>query len=369
MSPIDICIPREKQPDEYRVALAPAGVEALTKAGHRVFVEHDAGIAAGFDDEAYRTVGAVIVYGHEEAFARGTLVVKVSRPTVEDLVLSHEGQTLVGFLHLAAGRRDKIQILRERGVCAVAWETVERADGLIPVLHSMSTIAGRLMPQIVGRFMQSNEGGRGVMLGGCPTVPPAEIVIIGAGTFGTEAALAFVGNRASVYLLDINPLALERADRLLDGRGVTMAATEFNLHKAIRFADAVVGAVYVPGQRTPLLLTRESVRTMRPRSLFVDASIDQGGCAETSRPTTHSNPTYMEEGVIHYCVPNMTSVVGRTATHALTYATLPYILAIANQGLDAALQTYPELARGVNICNGEVVHPGLKADLKREDAV
>ncbi|HEY53721.1 MAG TPA: alanine dehydrogenase [Caldilineae bacterium] len=368
MTPIDISIPRERRPDEYRVALAPAGVEALTQAGHRVYVERDAGAGAGFQDEAYRRVGAQIVYSHEEVFARGQLVLKVSRPTVEDLELSHRDQILLGFLHLAAGRRDKIQILRERGVCAIAWETVQRPNGFLPVLHSMSTVAGRLIPQIVGRYMQSNEGGRGVMLGGCPTVPPAEIVILGAGTFGTEAALAFVGNRASVYLLDINSEALERADRLLDGRGVTLAATEYNLRKAVRFADAVLGAVHVPGHQTPVLITREMMRTMRTRSLFVDVSIDQGGCAETSRPTTHANPIYIEENVIHYCVPNMTSIVGRTATHALTYATLPYVLAIANQGLDDAFESFPELARGANIRDGNVVHPGLRAELGREVA-
>lgn len=362
--PIDISIPRERRPDEYRVALAPAGVEALTQAGHRLYVESGAGAGAGFQDEKYRQAGAQIVYSGEEAFARGQLVLKVSRPTVEDLQLSHKHQILLGFLHLAAGRHDKIQIMRERGVCAIGWETVQRADGYLPVLHSMSTVAGRLIPQIVGRYLQSNEGGRGVMLGGCPIVPPAEVVILGAGTFGSAAALAFVGNRASVYVLDVNPEALERADRLLDGRGVTMAATDYNLRKALRFADAVIAAVYVPGQHTPTLISREMMQTMRSRSLFVDISIDQGGCSETSRPTTHANPTYIEEGVIHYCVPNMTSIVGRTASHALTYATLPYVQAIADQGLDEALQSFPELGRGVNIRDGEVIHPGLIADLR-----
>ncbi len=363
--PIDISIPRERRPDEYRVALAPGGVEALTQAGHRLYVESGAGSGAGFQDEVYRQAGAHIVYSDEEAFARGHLVLKVSRPTVEDLELAHEDQILLGFLHLAAGRGDKIEILREQRVCAIGWETVQRSDGYLPVLHSMSTVAGRLIPQIVGRYLQSNEGGRGVMLGGCPTVPPAEVVILGAGTFGTEAALALIGNRASVYILDVDPEALERADRLLDGRGVTMAATEYNLRKALRFADAVIAAVYVPGQHTPVLISRELLRTMRSRSVFIDISIDQGGCAETSRPTSHTNPTYIEEGVIHYCVPNMTSIVGRTASHALTYATLPYVQAIANQGLDAALQSFPELGRGVNIRDGEVVHPGLIADLRR----
>lgn len=368
MPAIDISVPREKRSNEYRVALAPAGVEAFVQAGHRLFIEHDAGVGAGFSDEEYRAAGAQIVYSHEEAYARGKLVVKVARPTVEDLQLMHEDQILVGFLHLAAGRRDKIEILRSRNVCAIGWETVERENGCLPVLHGMSMLAGRLMPQIVGRFMQSNEGGRGVALGGTPTVPPAEVVIIGAGTFGTASALALAGNRASVYVLDINSDALERAHRRLDGRGVTLAATDYNLRKVVKFADALIGAVYVPGQRAPILLPRELLRTMRPRSLFVDASIDQGGCAETSRPTTHANPTYLEEGILHYCVPNITSIVGRSATHALTYAVMPYLLAIANLGLEAALNQHPELARGINIRDGQVVHPGLRADLLRGDA-
>ncbi|MCS7038173.1 MAG: alanine dehydrogenase [Anaerolineae bacterium] len=366
---MDISLPRERRPDEYRVPLTPAGVATLTKAGHRVFIEHNAGQGAGFSDDEYRKAGATVVYSQAEAYARGEMVVKVARPTVEDLEHLHEEQILTGFLHLAAGRRDKIEILRSRRVCAIAWETVERRDGCLPVLQSISSIAGRLMPQIVGRYLQSNEGGRGVLLSGTPTVPPAEVVILGAGTFGTEAALALAANQASVYVLDISADALIRAHHRLRGRGVTMAFTEYNLRKVVGFADAIIGAVYVPGQRTPVILTREHLRLMRPRSLFVDASIDQGGCAETSRPTTHSNPTYVEEGVVHYCVPNITSIVGRTASHALSYAITPYLLAIADQGLDAALQAYPELERGINICNGEIVHPGLARALQGEASV
>lgn len=363
---MDITLPRERRPDEFRVSLTPAGVETLTRAGHRVFVEHDAGRGAGFSDDDYRKAGATVVYSQTEAYARGELVVKVARPTVEDLEHLHEAQILTGFLHLAAGRRDKIEILRSRQVCAIAWETVERADGCLPVLQSISSIAGRLMPQIVGRYLQSNEGGRGVLLSGTPTVPPAEVVILGAGTFGTEAALALTANYASVYLLDISADALIRAHRRLEGRAVTMAFTEHNLRKVVAFADAIIGAVYVPGQRTPIILTREHLRLMRPRSLFVDASIDQGGCAETSRPTSHSNPVYVEEGVIHYCVPNITSIVGRTASHALSYAITPYLLAIADRGLDEAARMYPELGRGINIRNGVIVHPGLARTLHEE---
>ena len=364
----DISIPREVRPHEYRVALAPSGVHALTGAGHRVFVEHDAGIGSGFDDETYRQVGAEIVYSHEEALMRGKIVAKVSRPTNEEFALLEDDQILLGFLHLAAGRRQKIQILKNSGACAIGWETVQQGDGFLPVLRGMSTIAGRMMPQIIGRFMQNDHGGRGVALSGCPTVPPAEVVILGAGTFGSEAAVALAGINASVYVLDINARALERLGKRLLGRGVTMAATDYNLRKVVKFADAIIGAVYVPGQRAPMLLTRELIRTMRPRSLFVDASIDQGGCAETSRPTTHADPTFVEEGVVHYCVPNITSVVGRTTTHSLTHATLPYLLSMANDGLDAAMQQFPELARGVNICRGEIMHQGLRRALGEEAA-
>ena len=361
---MDISMPCERRPDEYRVALAPSGVETLVKAGHRVYVEREAGKNAGFPDDEYRAVGARIVYSQEEAYARGQLVVKVARPTVEDLLFLHDDQILVGFLHLAAGRRDKIDILRKHNVCAIGWETVERADGVRPVLQSISALAGRLMPQIVGRYLQSNEGGRGVMLSGTFTVPPAEVVILGAGSFGTEAAVALAGNRASIYVLDVNPAALERCHRRLDGRGITMAATDRNLRKVVGFADAIIGAVYAPGQRPPNILTRELLRLMRPRTLFVDASIDQGGCAETSRPTSLSQPTFIEEGVIHYCVPNITSMVGRTATHAFSYASTPYLLAIADLGLDGALSAYPELAQGVYIRDGQVVHAALVGDLR-----
>ncbi|HHB90228.1 MAG TPA: alanine dehydrogenase [Anaerolineae bacterium] len=362
----DISIPKEVRPHEYRVALAPSGVHALTRAGHRVFVEHDAGLGSGFDDEAYRQVGATIVYSHEEAWVRGQMVLKVARPTNEEFALLSENQIVLGFMHLAAGRREKIHILKENGACVIGWETVQQEDGFLPVLRGISTIAGRMMPQIVGRFMQNDHGGRGVALSGCPTVPPAEIVILGAGTFGSEAAMALAGVHASVYVLDIDNRKLERLNQRLAGRGVTMAATDYNLRKVVRFADAIIGAVYVPGERAPILLTRELLRTMRPRSLFVDASIDQGGCAETSRPTTHGNPTYVEEGIIHYCVPNITSVVGRTTTHSLTHATLPYLLAIANEGLEKATRRYPELARGINICRGEIIHEGLKHALGEE---
>lgn len=362
----DISIPRERRPFEYRAALTPAGVETLVQAGHRVFVEHDAGAGAGFHDEEYRSAGGQIVYSREEAVARGQIVAKVARPTLDDLALMHEGQILTGFLHLAAGRRDKITLLRQQGVCAIAWETAQQAQGEIPVLHAMSVIAGRMMPQIIGRFMQSNEGGRGVTLGGSATVPPAEVVILGAGSFGVEAALALAGNRASVYLLDQSAQALDRADRVLAGCAVTMAITAHNLRKVVRFADAIVGAVYVPGQRTPILLTREHLRAMRPRSLFVDASIDQGGCAVTSRPTDHGAPVYVEENILHYCVPNISSVAGRTATHALTYATLPYLLALANEGIDAAGEHFPELRQGVNIRGGEIIHAALQAEWQLE---
>lgn len=363
---MDISLPRERRPDEYRAALAPAGVETLVKAGHRLFVEHNAGQGAGFSDEDYSGAGARIVYSQEEAYGRGQLVAKVARPTVEELQLMHGDQILVGFLHLAAGRRDKVDILRARNVCAIGWETVERDDGCLTVLQSISAIAGRLMPQIVGRFLQSNEGGRGVILSGTYSVPPAEVVILGAGTFGTEAALALAGNRASVYVLDVNADALIRCHHRLAGRGITMAMTDANLRKVVGFADAIIGAVYVPGQRAPVVLRREHLRMMRRRCLFVDASIDQGGCAETSRPTTHSDPTYTEEGIIHYCVPNITSLVGRTATHALSYATVPYLLALANLGLERALAAYGELGRGVNVREGQIVHPGLTGATRSE---
>ncbi|MFN3928625.1 MAG: alanine dehydrogenase [Thermoflexus sp.] len=364
-----IGIPKERRPEEYRVSLTPAGVEMLIRAGHTVWVESGAGLGAGFTDEDYRRVGAQIVYSGPEVYGRADLVVKVARPTQEEFEWLREGQTLMGFLHLAAARRDKIDLLLQRRITAIAYETVQADDGSLPILAPISTIAGRMAAHVAATLLQNDRGGKGILLGGAPGVPPAEVVILGAGVVGSNAARAFVGMGASVYVLDKDIRRLQRLEELCGARVVTMISHPYNLRKVVRFADVLIGAVLVPGARAPILVTREMVQTMKPRALIMDISIDQGGCVETSRPTTHRDPTFVEEGVIHYAVPNMTGVLGRTATHALTNALWPFLEEIAQVGLEEALARNPALARGVNTRDGRIVHPELARVLAMEASV
>jgi alanine dehydrogenase len=358
---MDIGIPRERRESEYRVGLTPIGVQLLTAEGHAVFVEHDAGLGAGFGDRDYEGAGARIVFQPQEAFGRADLVLKVARPTAEECEWLREGQTLMGLLHLAAARRSRVVTLVEKGVTAIGYEMIQADDGSLPVLTPLSQVAGRMLVQVAATVAQNDKGGKGILLSGVPGVPPAEVVIIGAGTLGTFAARAFIGIGATVYLLDRDLQRLQTVDTLLGGRAITMVSHEFNVRKVVKFADVLIGAVLIPGQRAPLVVTRDMVQSMKPRSVILDMSIDQGGCVETSRPTTHRSPTFVEEGIIHCCVPNFPSVVARTATHAFNNAAWPYVQTIARLGVDAALETTPALARGVNTRHGEVVNPALLA--------
>jgi alanine dehydrogenase len=352
-------VPSEIRPREYRVSLTPAGVDTLARAGHTVYVESRAGAGAGFQDEAYRSVGARLVYSPEEVWRRAQVIVKVARPTAEEHAF-FQGQTLLAFLHLAVASPDLAAALREQRMTVVAYEMIQNEDGSLPVLHSTSEVAGRLAPIIAGSLLETMAcrmpgeapEGRGILLGGIPGVPPANVVILGAGVAGTNAARAFLGMGAQVTVLDSEIARLQRLDDLLGGRAVTMHATPYNIGKAIAFADVVIGAVYVAGQRAPVLVTREMVRTMRPRAVIIDFSIDQGGCVETSRPTTHRDPIYFDEGVLHYCVPNVPARVARTASHALTNALLPYLVDIGRLGVDQALLTNRPLRRGLNVYRG-----------------
>lgn len=357
---MDIGIPKERRDAEYRVALTPAAVKELTQRGHQVYVERGAGEGSGFLDQHYLEAGATVVYSPEEVYGRSQLVVKVARPLQEELELLHEGQIVMAFMHLASAHPNKMRILLERKVTAIGYETIEEEDGYFPILRPISMIAGRMAPLIAGRLLQNDAGGKGILLGGVPGVAPAEVVIIGAGAVGTEAALSFAAAGASVYALDINPRALERLERLSQRRVVTLSGTPHNVYKVLGFADVVVLAVYQPGYRAPIIVPREFLPTMRRRSIIIDFSIDQGGAAETSRPTTHRSPTFVVDGVIHYCVPNVTGVVGRTATHAISNALLPIVMVIADEGLDVALDRLPSLARGVNVRDGQIVHPALR---------
>lgn len=356
---MDFGIPKQKQPYDYRVGMTPMGVEVLTQQGHRVYVEHEAGKGSGFDDERYRRAGGQIVYSMEELYGRAQLILGVSRPTDQEFDLLQEGHILCGFLHLAVAHPARLETLLARKVTAVAYETIQTADGRLPVLAAVSQIAGRMIAPIAGQLLQNNEGGHGILLGGVPGVPPARVVILGAGIVGANAARMFAAMGADVTLLDSDLGKLQALDER--GWGMrTMVAYDFNLRKIIPRADVVVGAVLIPGARTPIIISRELVRAMKPRSLIMDISIDQGGCVETSRPTFYPTPTYIEEGVIHYCVPNMTGIVARTTTHALNNATWPFVREIAERGLTEAIEVNAALRLGINTHNGAIVHPALR---------
>jgi alanine dehydrogenase len=356
---MNICVPRERRESDYRVSLTPAGIRLLAQGGHRCYVEHNAGIGSGFSDFDYESAGATIAYQGEEVFGRADLLLKVSRPTVQEFEWLREGSMIAGFLHLASASAAKISTLMDKGITAIGWEIIQTDNGSLPVLQPISQVAGRMIPQIAATLAQNNSGGKGILLGGVPGVPPAEVAILGAGTVGGAAARTFLGLGAKVYVLDQDWDQLQALDRRLNGRVITMVSHNFNIEKVCKFADVLVGAVLVPGTRAPLLVTRSMVESMRARSIIMDVAIDQGGCVETSRPTTHTNPTFVEADIIHYCVPNMTGVLGRTATHALNNATWTFIQMIAEMGFDAAVQQSSALSRGIYTREGTLVHPVL----------
>jgi alanine dehydrogenase len=354
---MNIGIPRERRPNEYRVGLTPAGAELLTGAGHQCYVEHDAGQGAGFTDADFSAAGATIVYEGQEAYGRADLVVKVARPKAEEVGWLRDGQAVMAFWHLASASEDTLDSLLRQRVTAIAYETIQSADGTLPVLRPMSQIAGRMSAHIASGLLQNDQGGKGILLGGLPGVPPAQVVILGAGVVGTYAARAFAGQGATVYVLDRELARLERLAQHCP-QAITMVSHSFNVRKVTGFADVLVGAVLVPGARAPLVVPAEFVRRMRPRSVILDIAIDQGGCVETSRPTSHHTPTFVAEGVVHYCVPNMPGVLGRTATHALNNAAWPYVQALASRGIQAAIEHDRSLACGVATHLGRVAQAG-----------
>jgi alanine dehydrogenase len=352
---MNIGIPKERRPFEYRVGLSPSGVEALCQNKHTVFVEHDAGLGAGFPDNEYERAGARIVYSIDEVFGRSDLLLKIARPTEEELNWLQPNSVLMGLLHLASARTSKIDVFLKEKITAIAYEQIQEADGSLPVLRPFSQIGGAMSAEVAARLLHTDQGGRGILLGGIPGVPPAEVVILGAGTTGTYAARAFVGMGAHVTVLDRDMNALQRVSQCSAGVA-TLPSAPRNIEKVIEFADVLVGAVLVPGERAPVLVSRELVRKMKPRSVIVDISIDQGGCIETSRPTSHDHPSYVEEGVVHYCVPNMPGVVARTATNGFVNAALPYILDVANLGVEQAIIQNPAIEFGIATLKGELRH-------------
>jgi alanine dehydrogenase len=348
-------VPKEIKDQEKRVGMTPAGAHALVHEGHKVFVEAHAGVGAGFTDADYLKEGAQIVFTPEEAWGRADVVLKIAPPQAPEYQRLADGQVVMAYLNLVIAPSGLIRVLQDKGITAIAMENIEDAEGNLPVLAPMSEVGGRLAPIIAAQLLQSSYGGLGILITGVPGVPAADVVILGAGVVGQNAARTALGLGAHVSVLDDNVKILKRLDDLFEGRVNTMVANAYNIEKALQYAEVLIGAVLVPGERAPVLVTREMVRKMRKRSVIVDMSIDLGGCVETSRPTTHANPTYVEEGILHYCVPNIPSNVARTATHALTNATIPYLLKIGRMGLGQALLADPGLAKGVDMHSGRVV--------------
>jgi alanine dehydrogenase len=347
-----IGVPREIKDHEYRVGLVPSSVAELVRHGHEVVVERGAGLGAGLGDDLYIAAGARIVADAGAVFADSELIVKVKEPLPAERTRLRRGQVLFTYLHLAPDP-EQTRALLASGVTAIAYETVTSPHGGLPLLTPMSEIAGRLAPQVGARYLERTEGGRGVLLGGVPGVPPAEVVVLGAGVSGTHAATIALGMGATVFVVDRSGEALRRIAAQFPGLR-TIFSTHDALVHILRRADLVIGAVLVPGAAAPKLVTREMVASMKPGSVIVDIAIDQGGCCETSRPTTHSHPTYIEEGVIHYCVTNMPGAVARTSTFALNNATLPFVLALADKGWRAAITDDPHLRNGLNVHAGQL---------------
>ncbi len=356
-----IGVPREIKNHEYRVGITPAGVRALVDAGHEVRVESRAGERIGYSDAQYRSAGARIAASAAEAYAC-PLIVKVKEPQESEIPLLSEGQVLFTYLHLAADP-DLARRLMERKIVGIAYETVTDPHGALPLLTPMSEVAGRIAIQAGAASLQLANGGSGVLLGGVPGVCPGKVVVLGAGTVGTHAARMALGLGADITLLDISLPRLRRLDEVFGGRIKTRYSEAHAIEELVSEADLVVGSVLLPGKRAPKLLGRNLIQRMRPGSVLVDVAIDQGGCADTSRPTTHSSPTYVEEGVVHYCVTNMPAACARTSTQALTNATQPYVLQLAGKGYRVALKADPGLRNGLNLHLGHVTHAGLAADL------
>ena len=350
---MNIGIPKESRPSEYRVGISPAGVQRLAARGHTCYIEHDAGKFAGFSDLDYENAGASIVYSAHEAFGRADLILKVTRPQDKELELIQPGSIVAGWLHLPAANQSKIDYLLENKITTVTYEQIQRADGSRPVLQIMSTLGGKCLPQIAAHYLQNNTGGKGILLGGVAGIPAAEVVIIGAGMLGNSAALAFTGAGAHVTVLDTSLSSLQHTLNQIPTIS-TMLSTEANIQRTCAYADVVVTAASEPGKPAPLLITRDTLTTMKPRSIIIDCIIDQGGGAETSRPTTHDNPTFIEEDIIHYCVPNISSAIARTATYAHSNSTYQYIEEIVEHGIEYAIQNNPEIAKAINTHQGEI---------------
>ncbi len=357
-----IGVPREIKDHEYRVAMLPVGVELLTQAGHRVLVERDAGAGSGYEDAQYIAAGAEIVAEHEEVFARADIIVKVKEPIGPELKLMRQGQTVFTFFHFAADRA-LTEACLEAGITAMAYETLTDQHGRLPLLTPMSEVAGKMSIQEGAKYLEKPMMGRGILLGGVPGVEPAQVLILGAGVVGTNAAKVAAGLGAHVIIMDVNLDRLRYLDEVMPDNVDTVYSDPHAVREHALRADLVVGAVLIPGGRTPVLVRQSMLREMKNGAVIVDVGVDQGGCVETTRPTTHQNPTYVIDGVVHYCVANMPGAVGRTSTQALCHATQPYVIQLANRlerdGLDQLVASDRAFASAMNMRDGRLTNTAV----------
>lgn len=360
-----IGVPKEIKISENRVGLTEAGVKQLVSEGHSLYVQKDAGIGSGISNEAYIEAGAQLLDSIGEVYQKADMIVKVKEPLPDEYELLKEGQILFTYLHLAAEKK-LTEVLCEKKVKAVAYETIEGRDGSLPLLTPMSEVAGRMATQVGAFYLQKDHGGKGVLLGGVTGTKRAKVVIMGGGVVGSNAAKMAVGLGADVTVLEVNHSRMEYLDDIFDGRVTTLYSNISNIEQAVAEADLLIGAVLLPGKKAPHLVTEEMVRAMQPGSVVVDVAVDQGGCIATCRPTSHIEPTFEIDGVIHYCVPNMPGVVSRTSTYALTNLTLPFASKIAALGVEAAVESDPNLLKGLNVYDGYVCYEAVARDLDME---
>jgi alanine dehydrogenase len=356
-------VPKEIKDNEYRVGLVPSTARELVSAGHAVIVERDAGVGAGLSNSDYEAAGATIVARADEVFARAELIVKVKEPLAEERKKFKRGQILFTYLHLAADRAQAEDLLKS-GITAIAYETVTSPHGTLPLLTPMSEIAGRMAAHVGAHYLEKENGGRGILMGGVPGVPPADVVILGGGVAGSNAALIAAGLGADVAVVDRNPEALRRIATQFGSRVRTLFSTRDAIESVCRRADLVIGTVLLPGAAAPKLVSAATVKAMKPGSVIVDVAIDQGGCTETSRPTTFSHPVYTVDGVVHYCVTNMPGAVARTSTFALSNVTTPFVLALAEKGCRRALSDDMHLRNGLNVHDGRITYRAVADALK-----
>jgi len=353
-----IGVPKEIKNNENRVGLTPAGVSALSKAGHQLFVQSTAGIGSGFSDEEYTQAGATMLQTIDEVYGKADMIIKVKEPIELEYGLIKENQLLFTYFHFASYEPLTHAMLKSKAVC-LAYETVEKKDRSLPLLVPMSEVAGRMSIQEGAKYLEKPMGGRGILLGGVPGVRPANVLVLGGGIVGTQAAKMASGMAADVTIMDISIPRLRELDDILPANVKTVFSNEYNVREAVKHADLIVGAVLIPGAKAPHLITRDMLKLMKPGTVLVDVAVDQGGCIETCKPTTHEDPTYVIDGIIHYCVANMPGAVPYTSTLALTNATLPYALQLANKGWKQACKDNEELRLGLNVVEGKVVYKGV----------